>query len=301
METKEGTFQKQQQDVPGVQSEMNPVPDCGEETYKGNNRLRGRRVLVTGGDSGIGRAVTIAMFREGADVCISYLPSEKKDAESLKCLLEKEIKNTSGGGGGGGTTTCGGKFEMIQGDLKCEKFCRDLVEETKNRLGGLDTLVLVAGKQCAKSCITEITTEQLMDTFHVNVFSMFHIVKAALPHLSKGSTITTTTSIEAFSGSPFLLDYATSKGAIVSFTQSLSKQVAHKGIRVNSVAPGPIWTPIEISGGYPQDKLSTFGKNTPMGRAGQPSEVAPMYVFLASCDSTYCTGDIFPVTGGKHL
>ncbi|KAN0018733.1 hypothetical protein ACTFIU_008665 [Dictyostelium citrinum] len=298
MEAKEGKFPKQEQETPGVQKEMNPVPDCGEETYKGNNRLRGRRVLLTGGDSGIGRAVAIAMFREGADVCITYLPSEKKDAESLKCLLEKEMKNNTSGGG---TTSCGSKFEMIEGDLKYEKFCRDLVEESKNRLGGLDTLVLNAGKQVAKDCITEITTEQLMDTFQINVFSMFHIVKAALPHLPKGSTITTTSSIEAFSGSPFLLDYASSKGAIVSFTQSLSKQVAHKGIRVNTVAPGPIWTPLQISGGYPQDKIPNFGKNTPMGRAGQPSEVAPIYVFLASCDSSYCTGDTFPVTGGKHI
>ncbi|KAK5574978.1 hypothetical protein RB653_010233 [Dictyostelium firmibasis] len=296
METKEGKSQKQESS--GVQTDMK-VPDCGEDTYFGNNRLKGRRVLIAGGDRGIGRAVTIAMFREGADVCVSYLPSEKKDVESLKCLLEKEMKNTSGRGGG--TTSCGTKFEMIEGDLKCEKFCRNLVEETKNRLEGLDTLILLGSKQCTNNCITEITTEQLMDTFQVNVFSMFHIVKAALPHLTKGSTIITTTSIEAFSGSPFLLDYSTSKGAIVSFTHSLAKQLAPKGIRVNTVAPGPIWTPSVISGGYPQDKISTFGKNTPMGRAGQPCEVAPMYVFLTSSDATFCTGETFPVTGGKHL
>lgn len=278
-------YPKQLQKAPGVQEEMSPVPDCGEESYKGSNKLPGRKALVTGGDSGIGRAAAIAYAREGADVAINYHPSEQKDAESLAKLIENE----------------GRKAVLIPGDLDNEDFCKKMVKEAYQKLGGLDILALVAGKQVSKVSIEEITTEQLEKTFAVNVFSLFWTIKAALPHLPEGATIITTSSIQAYQPSKDLLDYASTKSAIIAFSKGLAKQIAPKGIRVNIVAPGPIWTALQVSGGQQQEKLPKFGQNTPLERAGQPVELAPIYVLLASQESSYITAEVFGVTGGNHL
>jgi NAD(P)-dependent dehydrogenase (short-subunit alcohol dehydrogenase family) len=278
-------FPKQYQEPPGLQNQMNPLPDCGEASYAGSGRLTGRKALVTGGDSGIGRAAAIAYAREGADVVINYLPEEQSDAEEVKNLIEAE----------------GRKAILIPGDLSDESFCKELVERANTELGGLDILALIAGKQQAVESISDLPTEQLEKTFQVNVYSLYWTVKAALPHLPKGASIITTSSVEGFDPSPILLDYAATKFAIIGFTKSLSKQLADKGIRVNSVAPGPIWTPLQISGGQLQDNIPEFGKSTPatpIGRAGQPVELAPIYVFLASTDSSYVTGQVYGITGG---
>lgn len=279
-----GEYPKQMQEAPGVQADMKPKPDCGEESYVGYGRLEGRKALVTGGDSGIGRAAAIAYAREGADVALNYLPKEQEDAEEVARLIEK----------------AGRKAVLIPGDVSDEEFCKRLVKEAHEKLGGLDLLALVAGKQVATASIEELTTEQLRKTFEVNVFAMFWIVKAALPLLPPGSTIVLTTSIQAFKPNDFLLDYAATKSAIASFTHSLAKQVASKGIRVNAVAPGPIWTPLQISGAQFEDNLPKFGQNTPMKRAGQPAELAAVYVHLASPESSYTTGEVYGVTGGNH-
>ncbi len=278
-------FPKQLQEYPGVQADMTPVPDCGEKSYKGNNRLAGRKMLVTGGDSGIGRAAAIAYAREGADVAINYLPSEQKDAEEVAKYIQES----------------GGKAVLLAGDLRDEEFSKQMVRDAYEALGGLDNLTLVAGKQVAKESIEDISTEQLEDTFKINVFSMFWTIKEALPLLPEGSTIITTSSIQAYQPSPTLLDYASTKAAILAFTRSLAKQFASKGIRVNSVGPGPIWTPIQISGGQLQEALPEFGQDTPLKRAGQPVELAGVYVFLASEESSYVTAEIYGVTGGNHL
>ncbi|MBK5722910.1 SDR family oxidoreductase [Dysgonomonas sp. Marseille-P4677] len=278
-------YSKQLQEYPGIQYEMEPIPDCGEKSYKGNGRLQGRKALITGGDSGIGRAVAIAYAREGADIAINYMDSERKDVDSLVELLEKESK----------------KVVLIPGDLTDEKFCRKMVKEAHEKLGGLDTLALVAGKQVSKTDIEEITTEQLTDTFNVNIFSLFWTVQEALSLLPAGATIITTSSIQAYQPSPDLLDYAATKSAIIAFTRGLAKQIASKGIRANSVAPGPIWTPLQISGGQQQEKLPKFGQQTPLKRAGQPAELASVYVFLASQESSYVTAEVYGVTGGHHL
>jgi len=278
-------FPEQLQEYPGVQGEMNPVPDCGEKSYIGNGRLKGRKALITGGDSGIGRAAAIAYAREGADIAINYMESEQKDADSLVELLEKEGK----------------KVILLPGDLSDEKFCRQMIKEAHQKLGGLDILALVAGKQVSKTDIEEITTEQLTNTFNINVFSLFWMVQEALPLLPEGSSIITTSSIQAYQPSPDLLDYAATKSAIIAFTRGLAKQVASKGIRVNSVAPGPIWTVLQVSGGQQQEKLPKFGQTTPLKRAGQPVELAGVYVFLASQESSYVTAEVYGVTGGNHL
>jgi NAD(P)-dependent dehydrogenase (short-subunit alcohol dehydrogenase family) len=278
-------FTKQLQKYPGIQDEMNPVPDCGEESYIGNGRLKGRKALITGGDSGIGRATAIAYAREGADIAINYMEAEQKDAESLVKLLEKEGK----------------KVILIPGDLSDEKFNKQMVEEANEKLGGLDILALIAGKQVSKTDIEEITTDQLTDTFKINVFSLFWTIQAALPLLPPGASIITCSSIQAYQPSPDLLDYAATKSAILNFTRGLAKQIASKGIRVNCVAPGPIWTPLQISGGQQQEKLPKFGQQTPLKRAGQPAELAGIYVFLASQESSYITAEVFGVTGGHHL
>ncbi len=278
-------FPKQLQESPGVQEDMSPVPDCGEESYEGKGRLKGRKALITGGDSGIGRAAAIAYAREGADVAINYYPTEQKDAESLAELLEKEGK----------------KIILIPGDLSDEKFNRKMVKEAYEKLGGLDILALVAGKQVSKVDIQEVTTEQLSNTFKINVFSLFWTVQEALPLLPPGSSIITTSSIQAYQPSEDLLDYAATKSAIIAFTRALAKQIAEKGIRVNSVAPGPIWTALQVSGGQQQEKLPKFGQNTPLKRAGQPVELAGVYVFLASQESSYVTAEVYGVTGGNHL
>lgn len=278
-------FPKQMQKAPGVQEDMTPVPDSGEKTYKGNGRLKGRKALITGGDSGIGRAAAIGFSREGADIAINYLESEQEDADSLKELLEKE----------------GRKVILIPGDLSDEKFCREMVKKAHKELGGLDVMALVAGKQVARKSIEEITTEQLKNTFAVNVFSLFWIMQEALPLLPPGSSVITTSSIQASQPGETLVDYASTKSAIVAFTQALAEQVAEKGIRINSVAPGPIWTALQVTGGQIQEKIPEFGQNTPLKRAGQPAELAGIYVFLASNESSYITAEVFGVTGGRHL
>lgn len=273
----------QKQDAPGLQSRMDPVPDCGETSYTGHERLKGRRALITGGDSGIGRAVAVAFSREGADVAINYLASEQPDAETLRDDIEAHE----------------GRIVLLPGDLSWEATCREVVRETVRQLGGVDILVLNAGTQTALHGIEELSTEQLVRTFETNVFAMYWMAQEALPHLAEGASIITTSSIEAFSPNAHLLDYAATKSAIVGFTKALAKQLAPKGIRVNSVAPGPVWTALQISGGQFPEKIPEFGKSTPLGRAGQPVEVAPVYVFLASDEASFITGQTIGVTGGK--
>ncbi|HBQ68034.1 MAG TPA: NAD(P)-dependent dehydrogenase, partial [Leclercia adecarboxylata] len=260
-----GEYPQQKQPVPGVQSKMDPVPDCGEKTYKGSGRLQDRKALVTGGDSGIGRAAAIAYAREGADVAINYLPAEEEDAQQVKQLIEE----------------AGRKAVLIPGDLSDEKFARSLVHKAHQELGGLDVLALVAGKQVAVEKIADLTTEQFQQTYAVNVFALFWITQEALPLLPAGASIITTSSIQAYQPSPHLLDYASTKAAILNYSRGLAKQVAESGVRVNVVAPGPIWTALQISGGQPQEKIPQFGQQTPMKRAGQPAELAPVYVYLA--------------------
>ncbi len=278
-------FPKQPQPVPGLTSEMQPVPDHGETSYKGSGRLNGRKALITGGDSGIGRAVAIAFAREGADVAINYLPEEQSDADDVIKLIEAE----------------GRKAVAIPGDLKSEEFCKSLVEQAHRELGGLDLVANVAGRQKAIESIDELTTEQFDETFKTNVYALFWVCKAALPLLPEGATVINTSSIQAYEPSASLLDYAPTKSSIVAFSKALSKQVIEKGVRVNVVAPGPVWTPLQTSGGQPQDAIVKFGSQVPMKRPGQPAECAPLYVFLASQESSYITGEVFGVTGGNTL
>ncbi|MER2175005.1 MAG: SDR family oxidoreductase [Carnobacterium sp.] len=278
-------FPKQYQDPPALQSKMDPRPDCGEESYQGNEQLVGRKALVTGGDSGIGRAAAIAYAREGADIVLSYLPEEETDAQEVKQLIEQ----------------AGRKAILIPGDLSDEAFCKQLVDQAHKELGGLDILALIAGKQQAVEDILDLTTEQLKQTFEINVFSLFWVIKAALPYLPEGSSIITTSSVQGYNPSANLLDYASTKFAINGFSRGLAKQLAPKGIRVNVVAPGPIWTPLQISGGQPSEAIPTFGQDTPLQRAGQPVELSDIYVFLASTKSSYVTAQIYGVTGGTEL
>ncbi|KES16503.1 Dehydrogenase with different specificity (related to short-chain alcohol dehydrogenases) [Gilliamella apis SCGC AB-598-P17] len=278
-------FPKQKQTPPGLQYEMNPVPDCGEKSYQGHQRLEGRKMLVTGGDSGIGRAAAIAYAKEGADVAINYLPAEQKDAEDVAKVIE----------------SVGRKAVLIPGDLSDEVFCKKLVDEAHKKLGGLDNLTLVAGKQTAVEDIMQLTTEQIIKTFEINVFSLFWVTKAALGYLKPGSTIITTSSVQAYQPSGNLLDYASTKTAIIAFTRGLAAQLGSKGIRVNCVAPGPVWTPLQICGGQPSEVIPEFGKQTPLKRAGQPVELAGVYVHLASEESSYTTAEVYGVTGGMHI
>ena len=277
-------FPQQKQPYPGIQKKMKPVPDCGEESYVGHDRLKGRKALVTGGDSGIGRAAAIAFAREGADVAINYHPDEEEDAQQVKAVIE----------------AAGRKAVLLPGNLENEKVAAKIAGDAAAKLGGLDILALVAGKQVATESIDEISTEQLESIFAINVFSLFWTIRAALPHMPAGASIITTTSIQATSPSATLLDYAATKAAIKAFTQALAKQLAPKGIRVNGVAPGPVWTALEISGGQLEEDIPTFGGDTPLKRAGQPVEVAGVYVHLASEESSYTTGEIYGVAGGKH-
>jgi NAD(P)-dependent dehydrogenase (short-subunit alcohol dehydrogenase family) len=278
-------FPDQPQSPPGIDQDMVPRPDHGEKTYQGFGRLEGRKALITGADSGIGRAAAIAYAREGADVAINYLPSEERDARQVIELIEAE----------------GRKAIAIPGDLKDEAFCVQLVEKAHEQLGGLDILVNVAGKQEAQKDIADITTAQFDDTLKTNIYAMFWLCKKALPLMPAGATIINTASIQSYDPSATLLDYATTKAAIVAFTKSLAAQVISKGIRVNAVAPGPIWTVLQPSGGQPQEKIPTFGSQVPMKRPGQPAECAPLYVLLASQESSYITGEVFGVTGGNPL
>lgn len=278
-------FPKQPQEAPGLAAEMTPKPDHGESSYKGCGKLEGRKALITGGDSGIGRAVAIAFAREGADVAINYLPSEERDAKEVIELIEK----------------AGKKAVAIPGDITDEKFCISMVEKAVKSLGGLDILVNNAAKQKTQESIMEITTEQFDKTMKTNLYALFWITKAAIPHLTPGSAIINTTSIQSFEPSASLVDYAITKAGITDFTKSISKFLIKKGIRVNGVAPGPIWTPLQPSGGQTQEKLEKFGSKTPLERPGQPVELAPVFVLLASQEGSYITGEIYGITGGEGI
>ncbi|TDW74289.1 hypothetical protein EDF51_101298 [Curtobacterium sp. PhB25] len=273
----------QTQDEPGLQSAMDPVPDLGETSYRGTGRLAGRNALITGGDSGIGGAVAIAFAREGADVAIAYLPEEQSDADHV---LEQ-------------IRAAGRTAVAIPGDLRDKAYAHELVDQAVAGLGGLDALVSVAGKQRWQPDVLDITDDQFEATFDVNVFGLFRLVKAALPHLEPGATITTTASMEAYKPAPDRLDYAASKGAINNLSKGLSQLLVERGIRVNVVAPGPTWTVLQPSGGVDPSTLPEFGSSeSPMGRAGQPAELAPAYVFLASDESSYVVGETLNVNGG---
>jgi NAD(P)-dependent dehydrogenase (short-subunit alcohol dehydrogenase family) len=274
---------EQTQPEPGLDSELTPKADHGMCTYEGTGRLEGRRALITGGDSGIGRAVAIAFAREGADVAISYLPVEQTDADETVKAIQAS----------------GRKAVAIPGDLTGETFARKLVNEAADQLGGLDIVVNNAGKQVYNEDLTTIPSQQIVDTYTVNVFAMFWITQEALKYLPKGGSIINTTSIQATQPSPGLIDYASTKAAILNATRGLSQQLTPKGIRVNAVAPGPIWTPLQPSYGQSQDKLTEFGQSTALGRAGQPAELASSYVFLASQESSYISGEVIGVTGGQ--
>ena len=275
-------FPEQAQPEPGLSEKMNPEPDHGEKSYRGTGRLTGRKALVTGADSGIGRAVVIAFAREGADVVLSYLPAEESDAQEVAELVKE----------------AGQKAVTLPGDLKDQAYCNELIERTVAELGGLDILVNNAGKQQAVKSIAELSSEQFDATFKTNVYSLFWLCKAALPHLPAGSSIINTSSVQAYQPSPILLDYAPTKAAINTFSKALAQQLGEKGIRVNVVAPGPVWTPLQASGGQPPEALTEFGAQTPLARPGQPAELAPAYVFLASAESSYVTGETLAVTGG---
>jgi NAD(P)-dependent dehydrogenase (short-subunit alcohol dehydrogenase family) len=272
----------QYDEYPGLTEHLDPRPDHGEDSYVGSGRLTGRRALVTGGDSGIGRAVALAFAREGADVAITYLPAEREDADATMALVRD----------------AGRAGLAHQVDLRDEEACRRIVDETAAEFGGLDIVVNNAGYQMAIDAVEDLTTEQMVRTFTTNVYALIWVTQAALPHLGPGAAIINTTSIQAYDPSPSLLDYAATKAAIVSLTANLSQSLADRGIRVNAVAPGPIWTPLQPPT-QPMEKVEGFGENTPLGRAGQPAEVAPAFVFLASDDSRYVTGETIAVTGGR--
>ncbi|SCG71913.1 SDR family oxidoreductase [Micromonospora halophytica] len=274
----------QQQSAPGSTREMGPKPDHGEESYRGSGRLEGKRALITGGDSGIGRAVAIAFAREGADLLISYLGEEEDaDARETVRLVEQ----------------AGRKGVAVRTDLTDEGHCRELVARTLSDLGGIDILVNNAAYQMSQDDgIASITTAQFDRVMKTNLYAMFWLCQEAIPHLKEGATIINTTSIQAFDPSPQLLDYATTKAGIANFTKALAAQLAEQGIRVNAVAPGPVWTPL-IPATMPEEKVKQFGTDTPMGRPGQPAELAPAYVFFASQESSYVTGEILGVTGGR--
>jgi NAD(P)-dependent dehydrogenase (short-subunit alcohol dehydrogenase family) len=267
---------------PGRTADMTPVPDHGEETYVGSGRLQGRRAVVTGGDSGIGRAVALAYAREGADVLVVHLPAEQEDADATVALVE----------------AAGRKGISVAGDLTDEGFCRQVVERAVTELGGLDVLVNNAAYQMTVDSLTDLSTDQLVRTFSTNVFAAVWLTQSALPHLQPGSSVITTVSVQADSPSPGLVDYAMTKAALVNLTQNLAQELGPRGIRVNAVAPGPIWTPL-IPATMPAEQVEDFGAQTPLGRAGQPAEVAPAYVHLASAESSYTSGAVLRVGGGK--
>ncbi|RAN76753.1 NAD(P)-dependent dehydrogenase [Bacillus sp. SRB_336] len=277
-------FPGQQQDYPGWTEAMDPVPDHGEDTYEGNHRLDGLTALITGADSGIGRAVAIAYAREGADVAFTYLPEEDSDAAQTVQLVED----------------AGQRALALPGDLRDEAFCQDVVAQTVDTLGRLDILVNNAGFQMTIDSLEDLETSQLERTFETNVYSLIWLAKAALPHLHPGASIINTTSIQGYHPSPTLLDYAATKAAIVSLTHSLAGSLGERGIRVNAVAPGPVWTPLQPPT-QPVEKIKNFGQDTPLGRAGQPAELAAAYVYLADPASTYVSGTVIGVTGGRYL
>jgi len=273
-------YPEQEQEVPGTEKEMNPQADHGEKTYKGSGKLTGRKVIITGGDSGIGRAVAIAFAREGADLLISYLNEHEDAAETERYVKE-----------------AGRKAVLVPGDISKEEHCKKIIETAIKEFGQIDTIINNAAFQMVHESIQEISAEEWDYTFRTNIYSMFYLCKAAEPHLKPGSTIVNTTSVNAYKPKPVLLAYASTKGAIQNFTAGLAQLWAEKGIRVNCVAPGPIWTPL-IPSTFPGDQVKDFGKQTPMQRAGQPAELAPIFVLLASQDSSYMSGSTVQVTGG---
>lgn len=271
---------QEQERQPGFEKEMDPAPSYDNNLAGKAQRLPGKKALITGGDSGIGRAVALAYAKEGADVAVMYL-DEHEDAEETKKLIEQE----------------GGKCLLIAGDIGDENFCKESVRKVVDKFGGLDILVNNAAEQHMQTSLKDISAEQLERTFRTNVFSMFYLTKAALEHMKRGASIINTTSITAFRGEPTLIDYSSTKGAILAFTRALSGSLAEEGIRVNGVAPGPIWTPL-IPASFPSDKVEGFGSTTPLGRPGQPDELAPGFVYLASDDSSYVTGQVLHINGG---
>lgn len=277
-------FPKQEQQPPGLTERMSPLPDHGEQSYHGAGRLEGRRALITGGDSGIGRAVAIAFAREGAQVAIAFLPSEQADAEETARWI----------------TDAGSDPLLLPGDLRSEAHCRELVEHTDQAFGGIDLLVLNAAHQRNRGGIDTIPTADFEAVMRVNLFAPVFLARAAVPLMEAGSSIITTSSIQGFDPSSELVDYAMTKAALVAFTKALAEELGPRGIRVNAVAPGPIWTPLIPATGWP-DKLPEFGRNTPLGRAGQPAELAGAYVYLASDEASYVSGAVLPVTGGRPL
>jgi NAD(P)-dependent dehydrogenase (short-subunit alcohol dehydrogenase family) len=274
---------EQRQPWPALQSKMTPVPDCGETSYKGSGRLAGRKALVTGGDSGIGRAAAIAFAREGADVAINYYPTEEPDAREVKALIEQ----------------AGRKAVLIPADIRTQSACAKIVADAVRGLGGLDILVNNAARQQNVDSILDLTTEQFDWTLKTNLYAMFWITKAAVPHLKPGSCIINTASVQAYDPSPNLLDYAQTKAAQVAFTKALAKQLAEKGIRVNAIAPGPVWTPLQVTGGQKPEALDSFGEDVAMKRPGQPAELASAYVTLASDEASYTTAHVYGIAGGK--
>jgi NAD(P)-dependent dehydrogenase (short-subunit alcohol dehydrogenase family) len=276
-------FKAQSQPWPGLAGKMDPKPDHGEKSYKGSGRLKGMKALITGGDSGMGRAAAIAYAREGADVAINYYPTEEEDAREVIQLIKAE----------------GRKAVAIPGDLRDEAFCTRLVSEAVKALGGLDIVVSNAARQQTHKSILDISTEDFDATMKTNIYAPFWIIKAALPHLKPGASIIGTTSEQAYDPSAELYDYAQTKAATTSFVKSLAKQLGPKGIRVNGVAPGPIWTPLQVSGGATMDKLKEFGGQTPLGRPGQPVELASIYVQLAANDASFSTGQVYGASGGS--
>lgn len=275
-------FPHQRQEPPGLDQKLNPRADHGEESYHGHGRLLGRTALITGGDSGIGRAVAIAFAREGADVAISYLPQEAPDAEETRHWVEE----------------AGQQAITLPGDIQDEHHCRAMIDQVLEQTGRLDILVNNAAFQMTHEKLEDFTSEEIERTFRTNIFAMFYLVKAAAPHMKPGSAIINTSSIQAFNPTAMLLPYSTTKGAIVTFTKGLAKLLIKQGIRVNSVAPGPVWTPL-IPSSMPDEKTENFGENTPLERAAQPAEIAPLFVFLASDESSYVTGEVYGATGGK--
>jgi len=276
-------FKEQSQPWPGLAGKMDPRPDHGEKSYKGSGRLAGRKALITGGDSGMGRAAAIAYAREGADVAINYFPNEQPDADEVVALIQE----------------AGRRAVAIPGDLRDENFCRKLVADAIEQLGGLDILVCNAARQQTRPSILDVSSEDFDATMKTNVYAPFWTIKAAVPHMPPGSVIIGTTSEQATDPSPEIYDYAQTKAATTNYVRSLAKQLASKGIRVNGVAPGPIWTPLQVSGGATQEKLKQFGSQTPLGRPGQPAELASIYVQLAANDASYATGQVYGAAGGS--
>jgi len=278
-------FPTQPQASPGLVQKMDPVPDHGETSYQGHGRLTGRKALITGGDSGIGRAAAIAFAREGADVAISYLPSEQADAREVIHLIEQENR----------------KAVALPGDISEESWSRKLVEEAVNALGGIDILVINAGRQQYREHISELSSNDFDKTLKTNLYALHWIAQTATPHLKAGSAVITTASIQAYQPSDILLDYATTKAGIVAYTKAWAKQLIGQGVRANIVAPGPVWTVLQPSGGQPDEKVRHFGQNSDFGRPGQPVELAPIFVFLASAEASFINGEVYGATGGKGV